>query len=159
MSAITGALSYITPMPEMTSRPKEKNELEEIEKKIKLHEKLIDERIKQLAISNEIKNTRDEINNYIKEQYNLKKSQKKNELNKNNYKYKKIDDKTIEKLKREKYESEYRALMQEINEYEMKYNDLQKENEIQNKIGIDLETKNNKIKYYAKNIFNPNKSV
>jgi hypothetical protein len=159
MSALTGALSYITPMPEMTNRPKEKNELEEIEKKINLHEKLIDERIKQLAISNEIKNTRDEINNYIKEQYNLKKHQKKHELNKNNYNFNKINDKTIEKLKREKYESEYKTLLEEINEYETKYNEIKKENEIQSKIGIDLETKNNKIKYYAKNIFNPKETI
>ena len=66
----------------------------------------------------------------------------------------KINDQTIKKLKREKYESEYRTLMKEINEYEKQYDDLKKENEIQSNKGIDLETKINKIKYYAKNFFN-----
>ena len=157
MSALTGALSYISPLPEMTNRPKEKNELEEIEKKINLHEKLLDERIKQLAISNEIKATRDEINKYIKEQYNIKKNHKKNELNKNNHN--KINTQTIKQLKREKYESEYKALIQEINEYETKYNELKKENETQSKEGIDLETKINKIKHYGKNVFTSDEKI
>ena len=44
--------------------------------------------------------------------------------------------------------------MKEINEYEKEYDELKKENEKQSNEGIDLETKINKIKYYAKNIFN-----
>lgn len=151
MTGITGALSYIAPIPEIPNLHKEKNELEDIEKKINLHEKLLDERIKQLAISNEIKATRAEIDKIIKVQYNYKKNHKKNELSKSINK--EINDQTIKKLKREKYESEYKALMKEISEYEKEYHHLKKENEVQNKVGIDLETKINKIKYYAKNTF------
>ena len=167
MSSITGALNYIAPIPEIPSLHKEKNELEEIEKKINLHEKLLNERIKQLAISNEIKKTRTEIDRYIKEQYDIKKNNKKKEINNSsninnnannninniNNKNNKINDQTIKRLKREKYESEYISLMKEINEYEKEYNNLKKENEIQNKLEIVLETKMNKIKYYAKNTF------
>ena len=167
MSSITGALNYIAPIPEIPSLHKEKNELEEIEKKINLHEKLLNERIKQLAISDEIKKTRAEIDRYIKEQYDIKKNNKKKEINNSsninnnsnnniNNKYNKINDLTIKRLKREKYESEYISLMKEINEYEKEYNNLKKENEIQNKLEIDLETKMNKIKYYAKNTFKRN---
>ena len=146
MSALTGAFSYINPIAETSNVHKEKNEKEEIEKKIILHEKLLDERIKQLAISNQIKATKAEIDKYIKDKYNIKNRMKTNSG--------KINDQTIKKLKREKYESEYRALMKEINEYEKKYDELKKENEIKSKEGIDLETKINKIKYYAKNFFN-----
>ena len=149
MSALTGALSYITPIPEMPKIHKDKKELEEIKKKIDLHEKLLNERIKQMAISNEIKATRAEIDKYIKEQYELKKS-KKNENNKN-----KINEETIKKLKRDKYELEYKNLMKEVNQYEEEYIRLKKDNEVQNKVGIDLEIKINKIKYYAKNKFLP----
>ena len=147
MSALTGALSYITPIPEISNIHKEKNELGEIEKKINLHEKLLDERLKQLAISNEIKATKAEIDKYIKEQYDLKKNEKniKNKLN----------EQTIKKLKRDKYEWEYKTLMNEISQYEEEYTRLKKDNEVQNKINIDLETKINKIKYYAKNKFLP----
>ena len=151
MSALTGALSYIAPIPEISNINKEKNELEEIEKKINLHEKLIDERLKQLAITNEIKKTRAELDKYIKEQYDIKKSHKKNE---NNYKnMNKINEQTIKKLKRDKYELEYKTLMNEISQYEDEYARLKKDNEIQNKNNIDLETKINKIKCYAKNKF------
>ena len=155
MSALTGALSYIAPIPEVPNIHKEKkNDLEEIEKKLNLHEKLLNERIKQLAISNEIKNTRAKIDKYIKEQYDMKKNhQKKNELNKNKNNNIKINDQTIKKIKREKYESEYNALLQEINNYENEYNNLKKDNEKQGKLNIDLEIKLNKIKYYAKNKF------
>jgi hypothetical protein len=146
MSALTGAFSYINPVSETSNVHKEKNEKKEIEKKIILHEKLIDERIKLLAISNKIKATKAEIDKYIKEKYNIKNRMKNNSG--------KINDQTIKKLKREKYESEYRTLMKEINEYEKQYDDLKKENEIQSNKGIDLETKINKIKYYAKNFFN-----
>ena len=107
---------------------------------------MLDERIKQVAISNKIKATKAEIDKYIKEKYNIKNRMKNNSG--------KINDQTIKKLKREKYESEYRTLMKEINEYEKQYDDLKKENEIQSNKGIDLETKINKIKYYAKNFFN-----
>ena len=145
MSALTGALSYIAPIPEISNINKEKNELGEIEKKINLHEKLLDERLKQLAISNEIKATKAEIDKYIKEQYDLKKNEKniKNKLN----------EQTIKKLKRDKYELEYKTLMYEISQYEEEYTRLKKDNEVQNKINIDLETKINRIKYYAKNKF------
>lgn len=150
MSAITGAFNYFNPIPIMPKGTKEGNELEEIEKKIALHEKLIDERIKLIRIGNDITNTKNKIEKYIQEQYDIK-SKKKNE-NGNVNKINLHDDNLIKKIKKEKYENEYKALIKEIKESENELNRIKKENENQEKIGIDLENKINKIKYYAKNI-------
>ena len=150
MSAITGAFNYFNPIPIMPKGKKEGNELEEIEKKIALHEKLIDERIKLIRIGNDITNTKNKIEKYIQEQYDIK-SKKKNE-NGNVNKINLHDDNLIKKIKKEKYENEYKALIKEIKESENELNRIKKENENQEKIGIDLENKINKIKYYAKNV-------
>lgn len=150
MSAITGAFNYFNPIPIMPKGTKEGNELEEIEKKIALHEKLIDERIKLIRIGNDITNTKNKIEKYIQEQYDIK-SKKKNE-NGNVNKINLHDDNLIKKIKKEKYENEYKALIKEIKESENELNRIKKENENQGKIGIDLENKINKIKYYAKNV-------
>ena len=150
MSAITGAFNYFNPIPIMPKGTKEGNELEEIEKKIALHEKLIDERIKLIKIGNDITNTKNKIEKYIQEQYDIK-SKKKNE-NGNVNKINLHDDNLIKKIKKEKYENEYKALIKEIKESENELNRIKKENENQEKIGIDLENKINKIKYYAKNV-------
>lgn len=150
MSAITGAFNYFNPIPIMPKGTKEGNELEEIEKKIALHEKLIDERIKLIRIGNDITNTKNKIEKYIQEQYDIK-SKKKNE-NGNVNKINLHDDNLIKKIKKEKYENEYKALIKEIKESENELNRIKKENENQEKIGIDLENKINKIKYYAKNV-------
>ena len=150
MSAITGAFNYFNPIPIMPKGTKEGNELEEIEKKIALHEKLIDERIKLIKIGNDITNTKNKIEKYIQEQYDIK-SKKKNE-NDNVNKINLYDDNLIKKIKKEKYENEYKALIKEIKESENELNRIKKENENQEKIGIDLENKINKIKYYAKNV-------
>ena len=150
MSAITGAFNYFNPIPIMPKGTKEGNELEEIEKKIALHEKLIDERIKLIRIGNDITNTKNKIEKYIQEQYDIK-SKKKNE-NDNVNKINLYDDNLIKKIKKEKYENEYKALIKEIKESENELNRIKKDNEKQEKIGIDLENKINKIKYYAKNV-------
>ena len=150
MSAITGAFNYFNPIPIMPKGTKEGNELEEIEKKIALHEKLIDERIKLIKIGNDITNTKNKIEKYIQEQYDIK-SKKKNE-NDNVNKINLYDDNLIKKIKKEKYENEYKALIKEIKESENELNRIKKDNEKQEKIGIDLENKINKIKYYAKNV-------
>ena len=150
MFAITGAFNYFNPIPIMPKGTKEGNELEEIEKKIALHEKLIDERIKLIKIGNDITNTKNKIEKYIQEQYDIK-SKEKNE-NGNVNKINLDDDNLIKKIKKEKYENEYKALIKEIKESENELNRIKKENENQEKIGIDLENKINKIKYYAKNV-------
>ena len=150
MSAITGAFNYFNPIPIMPKGTKEGNELEEIEKKIALHEKLIDERIKLIRIGNDITNTKNKIEKYIQEQYDIK-SKKKNE-NGNVNKINLYDDNLLKKIKKEKYENEYKALIKEIKESENELNRIKKDNEKQEKIGIDLENKVNKIKYYAKNV-------
>ena len=150
MSAITGAFNYFNPIPIMPKGTKEGNELEEIEKKIALHEKLIDERIKLIKIGNDITNTKNKIEKYIQEQYDIK-SKKKNE-NGNVNKINLHDDNLLKKIKKEKYENEYKALIKEIKESENELNRIKKDNEKQEKIGIDLENKINKIKYYAKNV-------
>ena len=150
MSAITGAFNYFNPIPIMPKGTKEGNELEEIEKKIALHEKLIDERIKLIKIGNDITNTKNKIEKYIQEQYDIK-SKKKNE-NGNVNKINLYDDNLIKKIKKEKYENEYKALIKEIKESENEVNRIKKENENQEKIGIDLENKINKIKKNKKNV-------
>ena len=153
MSALTGAFSYFG--GDSSGDNKDKVRLEDIEKKINLHERLIDEKLKQIKISNEIKETRAEIDKYLNEQFELKKIQKKiNEdfKNKNKIEDDKYEDEfNIQKIKRDKYESEYKTLLKEIGNYEEKYKKLEKDNEKQYQIGIDLETKINKIRHYVKN--------
>ena len=100
MSAITGAFNYFNPIPIMPKGTKEGNELEEIEKKIALHEKLIDERIKLIRIGNDITNTKNKIEKYIQEQYDIKSKKKKENDNVN--KINLYDDKMIKKNKKKK---------------------------------------------------------
>ena len=141
MSAITGAINYINPTTIPTPIIKsEKDKLDEIEKKIALHEKLIDGRIKQAKLSKEINTIQQEIESYINRQNN-KRYQK--EKNKN-----KIEN----IMKREDYEKEYENLIKEISEMEIEYEEIKKDNEKQNNIGIELENQINKIKILTNNI-------
>ena len=138
MSAITGVFNYMNPTSELNQGLKgEKDELKEIEKKIELHDKLIDGRIQQLKIYKEIDNINNQIEKYIR---------KKNKL-----KNKKVNNKSIKNVDKEKYENEYNNLIKEIKEIENKFNEIKKDNEKQNKIGIELDNKINKIKFHAKN--------
>ena len=140
MSAITGALNYINPTPVIAPVAKgEKNELAEIEKKIALHEKLIDGRIKQIQICNEIDDIKHEINKYIDKQYKNKKLKESENIN--------------DKNEMEQLEIEYNNLINEIKGIETEYEKIKNDNEIRNKIDIELENKINKIKYYSNNIF------
>ena len=138
MSAITGVFNYMNPTSELNQGLKgEKDELKEIEKKIELHDKLIDGRIQQLKIYKEIDNINNQIEIYIR---------KKNKL-----KNKKVNNKSIKNVDKEKYENEYNNLIKEIKEIENKFNEIKKDNETQNKIGIELDDKINKIKNREKN--------
>ena len=138
MSAITGVFNYMNPTSELNQGLKgEKDELKEIEKKIELHDKLIDGRIQQLKIYKEIDNINNQIEIYIR---------KKNKL-----KNKKVNNVSIKNIEKEKYEKEYNNLIKEIKEIENKFNEIKKDNEKQNKIGIELDNKINKIKFHAKN--------
>ena len=149
MSAITGALNYINPTQGIVPAAKGvKNELEEIEKKIALHEKLIDGRIQQIKICKEIDDIKQEINKYIDKQY------------KNKHKKKLINrEDTIDKNERDKLEMEYNNLINEINGIETEYEKIKKENEKRNKIDIELENIINKIKYYSNNIFQNKENI
>ena len=141
MSAITGAINYINPTTIPTPIIKsEKDKLDEIEKKIALHEKLIDGRIKQAKLSKEINTIQQEIESYINRQNN-KRYQK--EKNKN-----KIEN----IMKREDYEKEYENLIKEISEMEIEYEEIKKDNEKQNNLGVELENQINKIKILTNNI-------
>ena len=141
MSAITGAINYINPTTIPTPIIKsEKDKLDEIEKKIALHEKLIDGRIKQAKLSKEINTIQQEIESYINRQNN-KRYQK--EKNKN-----KIEN----IMKREDYEKEYETLIKEISEMEIEYEEIKKDNEKQNNLGVELENQINKIKFLTNNI-------
>ena len=149
MSAITGAINYITPTPNLTSGVQgKKDELSEIEKKIALHERLIDERIKLLKLCKEINNIKQEIDNYFDKKYKIKNNKMMNK--------KKVDNYLINKNEKEKYEMEYKNLIKEINEIETEYESFKKDNEKETQIGIELENKIDKIKNYSNNVFKNN---
>ena len=148
MSAITGAINYINPTTIPTPIIKsEKDKLDEIEKKIALHEKLIDGRIKQAKLSKEINTIQQEIESYINRQNN-KRYQK--EKNKN-----KIEN----IMKKEDYEKEYETLIKEISEMEIEYEEIKKDNEKQNNLGVELENQINKIKFLTNNIEQNNENL
>lgn len=149
MSAITGAINYITPTSNLTSGVQgKKDELSEIEKKIALHERLIDERIKLLKLCKEINNIKQEIDNYFDKKYKIKNNKMMNK--------KKVDNYLINKNEKEKYEMEYKNLIKEINEIETEYESIKKVNEKETQIGIELENKIDKIKNYSNNVFKNN---
>jgi hypothetical protein len=149
MSAITGAINYITPASNLTSGVQgKKDELSEIEKKIALHERLIDERIKLVKLCKEINNIKQEIDNYFDEKYKIKNNKMMNK--------KKVDNYLINKNEKEKYEMEYKNLIKEINEIETEYESIKKDNEKETQIGIELENKIDKIKNYSNNVFKNN---
>ena len=151
MSAITGAINYITPTPNLTSGVQgKKDELSEIEKKIALHERLIDERIKLLKLCKEINNIKQEIDNYFDKKYKIKNNKMMNK--------KKVDNYLINKNEKEKYEMEYKNLIKEINEIETEYESIKKDNEKETQIGIELENKIDKIKNYSNNVFKNNEN-
>lgn len=149
MSAITGAINYITPTPNLTPGVQgKKDELSEIEKKIALHERLIDERIKLVKLCKEINNIKQEIDNYFDKKYKIKNNKMMNK--------KKVDNYLINKNEKEKYEMEYKNLIKEINEIETEYESIKKDNEKETQIGIELENKIDKIKNYSNNVFKNN---
>ena len=151
MSAITGAINYITPTSNLTSGVQgKKDELGEIEKKIALHERLIDERIKLLKLCKEINNIKQEIDNYFDKKYKIKNNKMMNK--------KKVDNYLIDKNEKEKYEKEYKNLIKEINEIETEYESIKKDNEKETQIGIELENKIDKIKNYSCNVFKNNEN-
>ena len=151
MSAITGAINYITPTPNLTSGVQgKKDELSEIEKKIALHERLIDERIKLVKLCKEINNIKQEIDNYFDKKYKIKNNKMMNK--------KKVDNYLINKNEKEKYEMEYKNLIKEINEIETEYESIKKDNEKETQIGIELENKIDKIKNYSNNVFKNNEN-
>ena len=151
MSAITGAINYITPASNLTSGIQgKKDELSEIEKKIALHERLIDERIKLLKLCKEINNIKQEIDNYFDKKYKIKNNKMMNK--------KKVDNYLINKNEKEKYEMEYKNLIKEINEIETEYESIKKDNEKETQIGIELENKIDKIKNYSNNVFKNNEN-
>lgn len=149
MSALAGAFNYLNPTIETKPIPKTpKNELEEIQQKIELHEKVIDQRIKQIKLTEEINNIKKGIEINIKVKYKNKKI--KDEIKLNEYSNKKKE--------KEKYEMEYNSLIKEINEIEKEYDKIKKDNEQQYQMGINLDDKINKIKYYENNLIQNNKS-
>ena len=151
MSAITGAINYITPTSNLTSGVQgKKDELSEIEKKIALHERLIDERIKLVKLCKEINNIKQEIDNYFDKKYKIKNNKMMNK--------KKVDNYLINKNEKEKYEMEYKNLIKEINEIETEYERIKKDNEKETQIGIELENKIDKIKNYSYNVFKNNEN-
>ena len=143
INVLSGTFSYMNPTGELNQIKLPKTELSEIEKKIELHEKLIDGRIQQLNIYKEIDNIKEEIEIYIKKKDKIKNKKVSN----------KRGDYLNKQIEKEKYEMEYNNLIKEISKIEKEYDAIKKDNEKQNKIGVKLDNKINKIKYYSNNIF------
>ena len=147
-SALTGALSYFTPSTEInTIKVEKKPDLNEINNKIDLHLNILKDKIKQLNLSKQIIENRKNIDELINERFSLKEQIKFN--NRNTI----IQEKEYEKIKREKYENEYKNTLNELNTLKNNFSKLKKEYELNKKEYIENESNLNKIgEYINKNL-------
>ncbi len=147
-SALTGALSYFTPSTELNNiKTEKKPDLNEINNKIDLHLNILKDKIKQLNLSKQIIENRKNIDELINERFSLKEQIKFN--NRNNI----IQEKEYEKIKREKYENEYKNTLNELNTLKNNFSKLKKEYELNKKEYIENESNLNKIgEYINKNL-------
>ena len=108
-SALTGALSYFTPSTEInTIKVEKKPDLNEINNKIDLHLNILNEKIKQLKLSKEISEIRKNIDDLINERFSLKEQSENNRITI-------MQEKEFEKIKKEKYENDYKETLNELN--------------------------------------------
>ena len=147
-SALTGALSYFTPSTELNNiKTEKKPDLNEINNKIDLHLNILKDKIKQLNLSKQIIENRKNIDELINERFSLKEQIKFN--NRNTI----IQEKEYEKIKREKYENEYKNTLNELNTLKNNFSKLKKEYELNKKEYIENESNLNKIgEYINKNL-------
>ena len=141
-SALTGALSYFTPSTEInTIKVEKKPDLNEINNKIDLHLNILNEKVKQLKLSKEISEIRKNIDDLINERFSLKEQSENNRITI-------MQEKEFEKIKREKYENDYKETLNELNMIKKNFSKLQKEYEKNQKEYIENELNLTKIGYY-----------
>lgn len=141
-SALTGALSLFAPVTDNSSKKEVKIDMKEIKTRIELHEKVLNEKLRNIHISKEIIDIRTNIDKLIEERYKNKGESS--------------DDKEIEKIKREKIEATYLELKKEVEALNDESIKLKNRYEILQKQDIDKEMKMNMIGNYIKNNFNVN---
>ena len=146
-SALTGALSYFTPSTEInTIKVEKKPDLNEINNKIDLHLNILKDKIKQLNLSKQIIENRKNIDELINERFSLKEQSENNRITI-------MQEKEFEKIKREKYENEYKNTLNELNTLKNNFSKLKKEYELNKKEYIENESNLNKIgEYINKNL-------
>ena len=141
-SALTGALSYFTPSTEInTIKVEKKPDLNEINNKIDLHLNILNEKVKQLKLSKEISEIRKNIDDLINERFSLKGQSENNRITI-------MQEKEFEKIKREKYENDYKETLNELNMIKKNFLKLQKEYEKNQKEYIENELNLTKIGDY-----------
>ena len=141
-SALTGALSYFTPSTEInTIKVEKKPDLNEINNKIDLHLNILNEKVKQLKLSKEISEIRKNIDDLINERFSLKGQSENNRITI-------MQEKEFEKIKREKYENDYKETLNELNMIKKNFSKLQKEYEKNQKEYIENELNLTKIGDY-----------
>ena len=141
-SALTGALSYFTPSTEInTIKVEKKPDLNEINNKIDLHLNILNEKVKQLKLSKEISEIRKNIDDLINERFSLKEQSENNRITI-------MQEKEFEKIKREKYENDYKETLNELNMIKKNFSKLQKEYEKNQKEYIENELNLTKIGDY-----------
>ena len=141
-SALTGALSYFTPSTEInTIKVEKKPDLNEINNKIDLHLNILNEKVKQLKLSKEISEIRKNIDDLINERFSLKEQSENNRITI-------MQEKEFEKIKREKYENDYKETLNELNTIKKNFSKLQKEYEKNQKEYIENELNLTKIGDY-----------
>ncbi len=141
-SALTGALSYFTPSTEInTIKVEKKPDLNEIKSKIDLHLNILNEKAKQLELSKEISEIRKNIDELINERFSLKEQ---NENTRNTV----MQEKEYEKIKREKYEKDYKETLNELNMLKNSFSKLKQEYEKNKKEYIENELNLTKIGDY-----------
>ena len=141
-SALTGALSYFTPSTELNNiKTEKKPDLNEINNKIDLHLNILNEKVKQLKLSKEISEIRKNIDDLINERFSLKEQSENNRITI-------MQEKEFEKIKREKYENDYKETLNELNMIKKNFAKLQKEYEKNQKEYIENELNLTKIGDY-----------
>lgn len=145
LSALTGALSIFAPVTDNTTKKEPKLDIKEIRTRIELHEKVLNDKLRNLQLSKEIIDIRTNIDKLIEERYQTKNKEDSS------------DDKEIEKIKREKIEATYLELKREVDVLNTESIKLKNRYEILQKQDIDKEMMMNMLGNYIKNNFNTSK--
>lgn len=159
LSKITGAFSMITGTTDQT--PRKEIDTKEFLDKLNIHEKILKEKQKQFGLSKEIRDIRDDINEYVDERYEMQMNKipnngntNTNNTNTHNQVSNIMSDKEIEMIKKEKLEKESEILTKEVDKLKKESNILKKEFELLQKEDIDIDLLLNSLSSYVKNNMN-----